>query len=71
MLQFIDCQCTKCGTKFEEAVEAPVPKFGEPVDVPCPTCNLKYSSFRIPNKAGLEFKGSGWFISDYGGKKQR
>jgi putative FmdB family regulatory protein len=55
-------KCTKCGTVFEifQKVNDPAPK-------KCSKClgPLK----KVLSPPALKFKGSGWYVTDYGGKK--
>jgi len=54
-------QCSKCGRKFEkiENVDAPETK-------KCPHCGAK--SPRLFSAPAIQFKGTGWYVTDYGGK---
>ena len=55
-------KCEKCGHQFDEfqSINA------EPVDV-CPLCSAKVKRV-IRNGAGIIFKGSGFYITDYAKK---
>jgi putative FmdB family regulatory protein len=51
--------CPGCGLRFErlERVSAPAP-------CPCPTCGA--AAPRLLGAPALQFKGSGWYVTDYG-----
>ena len=54
-------KCAKCGNRYEKI---------EPVSAPatqkCPKCGGKAE--RLPSAAAIQFKGSGWYVTDYAGK---
>ena len=54
-------KCAKCGNRYEkiELVSAPVTQ-------KCPKCGGKAE--RLPSAAAIQFKGSGWYVTDYAGK---
>ncbi len=54
-------QCEKCGHRFEkiESVSASATK-------KCPKCGAR--AVRLPSAPSFQFKGSGWYATDYGGK---
>jgi putative FmdB family regulatory protein len=55
-------RCAECGDEFE--------KFGrmsDPPVQPCPTCGAE-AQRKISGGAGLLFKGSGFYITDYRGE---
>ena len=54
-------QCAKCGHRFEkiESVNAPEKK-------KCPKCGARAG--RMQSAPAIQFKGSGWYATDYGGK---
>jgi putative FmdB family regulatory protein len=55
-------RCAECGTEFE--------KFGRMSDPPvqeCPNCHAQ-AQRKISGGAGLVFKGSGFYITDYRGE---
>ncbi len=56
-----DYSCKKCGHAFEvfEAISASTRK-------PCPKCGRRTAHRMIGAGAGLLFKGSGFYITDYG-----
>jgi len=51
--------CKSCGHRFErlERVSAPSPR-------PCPECGAEAP--RLLGAPALQFKGSGWYVTDYG-----
>jgi len=51
--------CGSCGRRFEllERVSAPSPR-------PCPSCGA--DAPRLLGAPALQFKGSGWYVTDYG-----
>jgi putative FmdB family regulatory protein len=61
ILPLYEYECEKCGHRFEkiENVSAlPTKK--------CPKCGGKAE--RLLAAPAIQFKGSGWYVSDYGGK---
>ena len=54
-------KCTKCGHRFEkiENVSASETK-------KCPKCGARAE--RMLSAPAIQFKGSGWYVNDYGGK---
>jgi putative FmdB family regulatory protein len=62
-------ECESCGTRFEK-----IQKFSDPpIDV-CPTCG-KGPVKKLLSSPAIQFKGSGWYITDYakksGGKESK
>ncbi len=55
-------KCVKCGHRFEkiESVSAPDKK-------KCPKCGAKAE--RLLAAPAIQFKGTGWYVTDYAGKK--
>ena len=55
-------KCVKCGHRFEkiESLSASTTK-------KCPKCGKKAE--RQLSSPAIQFKGSGWYVTDYGGKK--
>jgi putative FmdB family regulatory protein len=53
--------CPKCKNKFEK-----LQKIGSFKTQLCPKCGKKVDTILSP--AGLQFKGSGWYCTDYAGK---
>jgi putative FmdB family regulatory protein len=54
-------RCPECGTDFEK-----FQKMSDEPGAPCPQCGAK-AERRISGGAGLVFKGSGFYITDYRG----
>jgi putative FmdB family regulatory protein len=55
-------QCEACQTRFEK-----IQKFSDPpIDV-CPTCG-KGPVKKLLSSPAIQFKGSGWYITDYAKK---
>ncbi len=54
-------KCVKCGHRFEkiESVNASEVK-------KCPKCGAKAE--RVLNAPAIQFKGTGWYVTDYAGK---
>ena len=54
-------ECAKCGTRFEkiESVHAPQRR-------KCPKCRGRAE--RLQSAPAIQFKGSGWYVTDYAGK---
>jgi putative FmdB family regulatory protein len=54
-------ECAKCRHRFEkiERVDASTTK-------KCPECGARAS--RLPSAPAIQFKGSGWYVTDYAGK---
>lgn len=54
-------KCVKCGHRFEkiESVSASERK-------KCPKCGAKAE--RVLNAPAIQFKGTGWYVTDYAGK---
>ena len=53
-------QCPECGT-FER-----VQKFSDSILTACPTCGSPVE--KLPSAPAIQFKGSGWYVTDYAGK---
>ena len=52
-------QCQDCDTHFERIEKASAPSDGV-----CPTCGG--AARRLLGAPALQFKGSGWYVTDYG-----
>jgi putative FmdB family regulatory protein len=61
-LPLYEYKCVKCGHRFEkiESVSSPTSK-------KCPKCGAKAA--RMLSAPAIQFKGSGWYVTDYAGKK--
>ena len=57
-------QCDACGHRFEKIV-----KFSDPPIETCPKCGGTVQK-QISSPA-FQFKGTGWYITDYAKKEQR
>jgi len=56
-----DYKCEKCGSEFELRL-----RFSDAVDQPCNSCdNVATRQF---SAVPIVFKGSGWYVNDYGKK---
>tara|TARA_B100001123_G_scaffold450629_1_gene622556 strand:+ start:4802 stop:5140 length:339 start_codon:yes stop_codon:yes gene_type:complete len=55
-------QCEQCGTCFEE-----IQKMSDPNIKQCPSCG-KGPVRRLLSSPAIQFKGSGWYVTDYAGK---
>lgn len=58
-------RCPKCGTKFDE-----FQKMSDPHVAKCPKCGAK-AERQLSAGAGLVFKGSGFYLTDYGRAGQK
>jgi putative FmdB family regulatory protein len=54
-------QCKKCKHKFEK-----IQKFSDRPLKKCPECGGPLE--KLLHAAGLQFKGAGWYVTDYGAK---
>ena len=54
-------QCAKCGRKTEKIENVSGPHLKK-----CPHCGGKVE--RLLTAPAIQFKGSGWYVTDYGGK---
>jgi len=57
-------ECFLCGTRFERIQRASA----DPIKV-CPECGG--SVRRLLGSPALQFKGSGWYVTDYGGGRSQ
>jgi putative FmdB family regulatory protein len=60
-LPLYEYKCEKCGNQFEK-----IEKHSAPTTQKCPNCGAKAQ--RMISAAGIQFKGSGWYVTDYKGK---
>ena len=58
-----DYSCEKCGLKFELRL-----KFSDEVDQPCVDVDCGSVAKRQFSAVPIVFKGSGWYVNDYGKK---
>ena len=56
-------QCTKCKHRFEK-----IQKFSDPEIKKCPECGSKVE--KLLSAPAVQFKGSGWYVTDYAKKTQ-
>jgi len=56
-------QCKKCKHKFEK-----IQKFSDRPIKKCPDCGGPVE--KIMHAPNVQFKGSGWYVTDYGGKSE-
>ena len=52
-------ECTKCGRRTEK-----IQKFSDRPLTTCPHC--KGPVKKLPSAPAIQFKGSGWYVTDYG-----
>ncbi len=57
-------QCRKCHHRFER-----IQKFSDPPADKCPECGGKVE--QLISAPAVQFKGSGWYVTDYAGKSPR
>jgi putative FmdB family regulatory protein len=60
-LPLYEYKCDKCAHQFEK-----IEKHNAPTTQKCPKCGGKAE--RMISAAGIQFKGSGWYVTDYKGK---
>jgi putative FmdB family regulatory protein len=56
-------QCKSCQHRFEK-----IQKFSDPLVTLCPKCGME-SVEQLLSAPAVQFKGSGWYVTDYAGKK--
>jgi putative FmdB family regulatory protein len=54
-------QCESCAHRFER-----IQKFSDPPIETCPSCGGPVK--KLPSSPAIQFKGSGWYITDYAKK---
>ena len=54
-------ECDACGHRFEL-----IQKFSDPPEEECPVCGGSVQ--KLVSSPAIHFKGSGWYITDYGGR---
>ncbi len=62
-MPLFEYECTKCGNRFEK-----IQKFSDRSVKTCPKCKGKVQ--RLPSAPAIQFKGTGWYITDYARKKE-
>jgi putative FmdB family regulatory protein len=55
-------QCGKCNHRFEK-----IQKYSDPAPDGCPVCGGSPVT-RLPSSPAIQFKGTGWYITDYAKK---
>jgi len=60
-LPLYEYQCEKCGKRFER-----IQKFSDPPMKKCPECGGAVE--RLLSAPAVQFKGSGWYVTDYARK---
>ena len=61
VLPLYEYKCDKCGHRFEK-----IEKHSASEIKKCPKCGA--NAPRQISAAGIQFKGSGWYVTDYAGK---
>jgi putative FmdB family regulatory protein len=61
-LPLYEYKCVKCGHRFEK-----IESFGASENKKCPKCGAKAE--RQLGAPAIQFKGTGWYVTDYAGKK--
>jgi putative FmdB family regulatory protein len=56
-------RCKKCGHTFEK-----IQKFSDPLVTDCPSCKAKKTVEQLMSRSAVQFKGSGWYATDYAKK---
>ena len=56
-------ECKKCHFRFER-----IQKFSDPLVRKCPKCKTGRVE-KLISAPAVQFKGTGWYVTDYGGKK--
>lgn len=54
-------ECKQCGHRFEQ-----IQKFSDPLVETCPQCGGKVE--QVLSAPAVQFKGSGWYVTDYARK---
>ena len=62
-MPLFEYECSQCGHRFEK-----IHKFSDRSVKTCPKCGGKVA--RLPSAPAIQFKGSGWYITDYARKGQ-
>ena len=57
-------QCKKCKHKFEK-----IQKFSDQPIRKCPECGSPVE--KVMHAPNVQFKGTGWYVTDYGGKSDK
>lgn len=62
MRMMFDFKCTACDNKFEKLVDSSV------VDIECPLCG-SIATKELSSPGAFKFNGSGYYCTDFKGKK--
>jgi len=62
-LPLYEYECKKCGKRFEK-----ICKFSDPPLTKCENCGGKLE--QLLSSPAIQFKGSGWYVTDYARKPQ-
>jgi putative FmdB family regulatory protein len=62
-LPLYEYKCEKCGHVFEKIEPMSAPEVKK-----CPNCK-KGKAVRQLSSSAIQFKGTGWYVTDYAGKK--
>jgi putative FmdB family regulatory protein len=62
LMPLYEYQCGKCNHRFEK-----IQKFSDPGPDVCPVCG-EGPVTRLPSSPAIQFKGTGWYITDYAKK---
>jgi len=60
-LPLYEYKCVKCGHRFEK-----IESLGASETKKCPKCGARAE--RMASAPAIQFKGSGWYVTDYAGK---
>jgi putative FmdB family regulatory protein len=56
-------ECKSCHHRFEK-----IQKFSDPMVTTCPDCGQENSVEQLLSAPAVQFKGSGWYVTDYAKK---
>jgi putative FmdB family regulatory protein len=59
-------ECKFCGNRFEK-----IQKFSDPLVTTCPKCGKEDAVEQMISAPAVQFKGSGWYVTDYAKKGSR
>jgi putative FmdB family regulatory protein len=57
-------ECASCGHRFEK-----IQRYSDPLVSECPVCGQGPVN-KLLSAPAIQFKGTGWYVTDYAGKKQ-